>query len=122
MQLKDAKIKVEETYQHLIDYAEARWNVIALQVSDSTANAVTSILTGLSLAVIGLFFLLFLSLSLAIWLGALTNSYALGFLLVSVLYAIIGLLVYSNRQTLLFLPIMNKFLKTLYRNKDDKLI
>jgi hypothetical protein len=122
MQLKDAKIKVEETYQHLIDYAEARWNVIALQVSDSTANAVTSILTGLSLAMIGLFFLLFLSLSLAIWLGALTNSYALGFLLVSVLYAIVGLLVYSNRQTLLFLPIMNKFLKTLYRNKDDKLI
>lgn len=122
MLLKDAKSKVEETYQHLIDYAEARWNVIALQVSDSTANAVTSILMGLSLAVLGVFFLLFASLSLAFWLGELTNSYALGFLLVAVLYAIVGLIVYSNRQKLLFLPIMNKFLKILYRNKDDKLI
>lgn len=122
MLLKDAKSKVEETYQHLIDYAEARWNVIALQVSDSTANAVTSILMGLCLAVLGLFFMLFVSFSLAFWLGELTNSYALGFLLVAVLYAIVGVVVYSNRQKLLFLPIMNKFLKILYRNKDDKLI
>jgi hypothetical protein len=33
MMINEAKEKVEQTYQHLIDYAEARWNVIALDLS-----------------------------------------------------------------------------------------
>lgn len=122
MILKDAKEKVEATYQHLIDYAEARWNLIALDVSDKTANLVTSIVVGIILAVLGLFFLVFASISLALWLGDLTDSSALGFLLVAVLYGLIAALFYVNRNKWLFLPLMNTFLKKLYRNQDDKLI
>ncbi len=122
MIFKDAKEKVELTYQHVIDYAEARWNLIALDVSDKTANLVTSIVMGIILAVLGLFFLVFASISLALWLGDLTENSALGFLLVAVLYGLIGGVVYINRNKWLFLPLMNNFLKKLYRNKDDKLI
>ena len=122
MIFKDAKEKVELTYQHLIDYAEARWNLIALDVSDKTANLVTSIVMGIILAVLGLFFLVFASISLALWLGELTNSSALGFLLVAGLYGLIGVLFFVNRKNWLFLPLMNTFLKKLYMNKDDKLI
>lgn len=122
MILKDAKEKVELTYQHLIDYAEARWNLIALDVSDKTANIVTSIIVGIVLAVLGLFFLVFASVALALWLSDLTNSGALGFLIVAALYGLIGAVVYANRNKWLFLPLMNNFLKKLYRNQDDKLI
>ena len=122
MILKEAKEKVEATYQHLIEYAEARWNLIALDVSDKTANIITSIVVGIILAVLGLFFLVFASISLALWLGDLTDSIALGFLLVAVLYGLIGALVYFNRNKWLFLPLMNNFLQKLYRNQDDKLI
>jgi hypothetical protein len=122
MILKEAKQKAEQTYQHLIDYAEARWNVIALEVSDHTATIATSVVTGIFLGILGLFFVLFLSVSLALWLADLTHSYALGFLLVSVLYGIIGIIVYVNRKRWLFLPFMNKFLKILYRKQNDKLI
>ncbi|WP_373515623.1 phage holin family protein [Persicitalea sp.] len=122
MILKDAKEKVELTYQHLIDYAEARWNLIALDVSDKSANIVTSIIVGIVLAILGLFFLVFASISLALWLGDLTNSTALGFLLVAVIYGLIAALMYANRNKWLFLPLMNTFLRKLYRNQDDKLI
>jgi len=122
MILKDAKEKVETTYQHLIDYAEARWNLIALDISDKTANMVTSIAVGIILAVLGLFFLTFISIALALWLSYLIGSGALGFLLVAVLYGIFGAIVYANRNKWLFLPLMNNFLKKLYRNQDDKLI
>lgn len=122
MILKDAKQKAEQTYQHLIDYAEARWNVIALEVSDHTATIATSVLMGVCLGILGLFFLLFSSISLALWLGDVTQSNALGFLLVALVYGLIGLVVYLNRKKWLFLPFMNKFLKILYRNQDDKLI
>jgi len=122
MILKDAKEKVETTYQHMIDYAEARWNLIALNISDKTANIVTSIAVGIILAVLGLFFLTFISIALALWLSYLIGSGALGFLLVAVLYGIFGAIVYANRNKWLFLPLMNKFLKKLYRNQDDKLI
>ncbi len=122
MILKDAKEKVETTYQHLIDYAEARWNLIALDVSDKTANIVSSVIEGVILAVLGLFFLTFASIALALWLAELTGSAALGFLLVAALYAVIGTLVYLNSNKWLFLPLMNNFLKKLYRNQDDKLI
>ena len=122
MILKDAKEKVETTYQHVIDYAEARWNLIALDVSDKTANIVSSIIEGIILAVLGLFFLTFASIALALWLAELTGSAALGFLIVAALYAVVGLLVYMNSNKWLFLPLMNNFLKKLYRNQDDKLI
>jgi len=122
MILKDAKEKVETTCKHLIDYAEARWNLIALNISDKTANIVTSIAVGIILAVLGLFFLTFISIALALWLSYLIGSGALGFLLVAVLYGIFGAIVYANRNKWLFLPLMNKFLKKLYRNQDDKLI
>ncbi len=122
MILKDAKEKAENTYQHLIDYAEARWNLIALDVSDKTANIVTSIIVGVILAILGLFFLVFASISLAVWLGDLTDSGALGYLIVAVLYGLIAALFFFNRRNWLFLPLMNTFLKKLYRNQDDKLI
>lgn len=122
MILKDAKAKVETTYQHLIDYADARWNLIALDVSDKTANLITSIIVGIILAILGLFFLVFASISLAVWLGSLVDSTALGYLLVALLYGVVGAIVYFNRYKWLFLPLMNTFLKKLYRNQDDKLI
>ena len=122
MILKEAKQKAEQTYQHLIDYAEARWNVIALEVSDHTATIATSIVMGICLGILGLFFVLFISIALALWLADLTHSYALGFLLVAVLYGLIGLVVYANRKRWLFIPFMDKFLKILYRKQNDKLV
>ncbi len=122
MKLKDAKEKAEETYQHLIGYAEARWNVIALQVSDTTANTVTSIVVGIIIGILGLFFLVFASTSLAFWLGSLVDSNALGFLFVALIYALIGLVIFLNRMKWLYMPFLNIFLKKLYKDQDDKLI
>ncbi|MPR32753.1 phage holin family protein [Salmonirosea aquatica] len=122
MIFKEAKQKAEQTYQHLIDYAEARWNVIALEVSDHTATIATSVVMGICLGLLGLFFLFFISTALALWLADLLHSYALGFLLVSVLYGIIGVIVYANRKRWLFLPFMDKFLKILYRKQNDKIV
>ena len=122
MILKEAKQKVELTYQHLIEYAEARWNIIALDVSDKGATIATSVVSGIILGVIAVFFLIFASISLGLWLGSLTDSLALGFLIVAVVYAIVGAVMYLNRKNWLFIPILNKFLQTLYRNQDDKLV
>lgn len=122
MILKDAKEKAEHTYQHLIDYAEARWNIIALDVSDKTATIGTNIIIAVCLGLLGFFFLMFSSLSLAFWLSELTESYALGFLIVAVLYAIIGTIIYLNRKQWMFVPLINKLLKMLYRNQNDKLL
>lgn len=122
MILKEAKEKAGQTYQHLIEYAEARWNLIALDVSDRTATIGTNIIMGICLAMLGFFFLLFSSIALAFWLSELTHSFALGFLIVAILYAITGIIIFINRRKWLFLPLMNKFLQMLYRNQDDKLI
>jgi hypothetical protein len=122
MILKEAKQKAEQTYQHMIDYLEARWNVIALEISDNTATIATSVVMGICLGILGLFFVLFLSIALALWLADLTHSYALGFLLVAVLYGLVGVGVYANRKRWLFIPFMDKFLTILYRKQDDKIV
>ena len=122
MILKDAKEKVEQTYQHVIDYAEARWNMIAIEVADHTATIATSVVMGICLGILGLFFLTFLSIALAFWLADLTHSYALGFLIVGGIYGLIGVVVFANRKRWLFLPFMDKFLQLLYRKQDDKIV
>lgn len=119
MILKEAKEKMEQTYQHFIDYAEARWNMIALEVSDHVATIATSVVVGICLGILGLFFLTFLSIALAFWLADLTHSHALGFLIVSGVYGLIGVVVFVNRKRWLFLPFMDKFLQILYRKQDD---
>jgi small-conductance mechanosensitive channel len=119
MLLQDAKTKAEETFGHLIDYAEARWNVIALQISEKTASVASAVITGVSLAVIGLISMLFLSIALAIWLGGVLNSVAGGYVIVAVIYGVVGAILFSNRKKWIFLPIMNSILESLYREKDD---
>lgn len=119
MLLQDAKSKAEETFGHLIDYAEARWNVIALQISEKTANVASSIITGLALAVIGLISLVFVSIALAMWVGDMLNSIPAGYLIVAVIYAIVGGVLFSNRKKWIFIPLMNSILESLYRERDD---
>lgn len=119
MLLQDAKTKAEETFGHLIEYAEARWNVIALSISEKSANAASALITGVTLGVIGLISLLFVSIALAVWLGDLMNSIPAGFLIVAIIYAVVAGILYSNRKKWIFIPIMNSILETLYREKDD---
>ncbi|GAB2776229.1 hypothetical protein GCM10027275_19220 [Rhabdobacter roseus] len=121
MLFDDAKTKAEETLNHAVGYAEARWNLIALKLSDRTARAATAFVVGIVLGVLAIFFLLFISVSIALALGGLLNNVAVGFLIVALLYALIGIIIFSNRMKLLFFPIMNYLLATFYKDDDDKI-
>ena len=67
--------------------------------------------------VIFLFFLFFASTGLALFLSATIGKSYSGFLIVAVLYLILGLIVWYGRAKLIQVPIMNSIIKRLFANE-----
>ena len=65
-------------------------------------------------------FVLFASVALAFVFSKLTGEYYWGFLIVAGIYLLIGLIVWTMKEKLLRLPIMNAMLRQLFKEEDDE--
>jgi|GEM_PF-530697 len=73
------------------DYIEAQRELVAMTAYQHVAKLSGGLLTGLLIAVLGFGVLAFSSVALAIWLGSLMASMALGFLVVGGIYLLVFL-------------------------------
>ena len=117
--MTDIKTKTLESVGVLIEYFEAKWNVIALDVSDRSAKIISSILMGVTLVLLGFFVVVLLSISAALALGTWLGNFALGFLVVAMLYLLISIVIIRFRFKLLYIPFVNIILKILYKVDSD---
>ena len=66
-----------------------------------------------------IFVLLFLSIGAAIWIGSTYNDYSNGFLYVGLFYLVVSIILYVFRNSLIKVPVINKFLEVLYHAEKD---
>lgn len=67
-------------------YFTAQKNYLKLRTQEQVGKAAGNMFSGLLAAVTGLMFLVFVSIALALWIGAALASHALGFLIVGGIY------------------------------------
>lgn len=108
------KHNAEKLTESISNYAETYYKLSVLKAADKATGIASSTLSGLVLAVLGMFVLMFLSVALALWLGGLLNSAAAGFLLVGVLYAGIITVIVLLSKRIVFPFIRNKIIRKLY--------
>jgi hypothetical protein len=115
--MEETKSNINNLIEHVREYFETRIDLIKTDAADRLSTAASSIASMLILMIAGLFFLLFASAGCAWLIGHYTGNTAIGFFSVAGFYLLVSIVIYSKRDTLIKIPIVNAILKHL---TDDK--
>lgn len=112
--------RVEELATHLKEYINNRIDAAKLNAAEKTSKIVAGFFARTILVVFVSLFVLFGGVSLAFVLGEWTGRLYLGFLIVACLFLVMGLLVWTLRDKLIRIPMMNSILQQLYNEEKDE--
>jgi hypothetical protein len=104
--------------QHLADevksYVNVRIDLLKLNVAETASSIIANTMAKVISGIIFLFFLLFGSIGLSLFLSSVIgNSYS-GFLIVAGIYLALGLLIWYTRKKFIQAPIMNAIIRQLF--------
>jgi len=112
-------IKTSEIIHKLLknskEYIDIVISLLRLEIAEKTSALLSSFFTIMIIALVFFSSLLFLGISIGLGLSFYTGSSFLGFFIVSVLYSIIGLLIWFKREKLIKLPVMNAILSNFFK-------
>ena len=92
-------LKVDSLIHNLTDYIETRIALIKAEAKDDVMKAMRAAMIYGAIAVLGLFFVLFLSLTIALVLNDALDSWFWGFAIVTGLYLIMLIVLYTLRDS-----------------------
>ena len=95
-------------------YIETRMEYAKLDVTEKTVRIVTLLITLFLLTLVIFPFFLFLSFAASYFIGQLLNSVALGFLIVSGVYFVLGMFILILRKPLIMKPMLRMMVKTIF--------
>jgi hypothetical protein len=110
--------------QHLADevksYVNVRIDLLKLNVAETASSIIANTMAKVISGIIFLFFLLFGSIALSLFLSSVIgNSYS-GFLIVSGIYLALGLLIWYTRKKFIQTPIMNAIIRQLFSENGKR--
>ena len=110
-----------ESREQIEQYIQDRILLLKLQTAKKTARLVSLLFTGLALALLGFFVLLFISMMAGYFFASLTGSLYSGFGLVAAFYLLLLVSIVRFRKTLIQNWVADTIIKTFFENdKDDK--
>lgn len=104
--------------EQIKEYAETRIKLIKYKTIDQATGIIASVVAYSIIAVLGLFILLFLNITLALFLGSVLGSYWAGFGCVTLLYIILAILVFVLKAKYIEAPLISLFIKTLFKDNS----
>ena len=116
--MENIATNIEKLYEKAENYTKTSIELVKLQAIDKISEIISSLAVVISIAFIVAIFTLFLNIGVAIWIGDELNNMALGFLIVSGFYALVGLIIFVGRKSLIRIPIDNIIVGTLLKEKN----
>jgi hypothetical protein len=113
-----AQHTVGSAIQHAKNYVDASVKLAKMKAADKTSDAITNTAAYTVAAILGVFVLLFASITLAIGLGNWLDNNVWGFLIVTVFYAALAAVVVLGKQKLIKIPVLNMLLKKMFREEE----
>lgn len=104
--------------EQIKEYIETRISLIKYKVIDQATGIVASIIAYTILAILGLFILVFLSITLALFLGHIIGSYWAGFGCVTLLFIILAALVLVFKAKYIEAPLIGFFITKFFKNNS----
>lgn len=105
---------IEDFNQNLKEYLATRYELTVLKTSQKVSIIASFIMFGSILAILGVLFLLFICLAGGFWLSTLVGSYELGFLILSGIFLLFGIILYAVRKKYILTPLRNRLIKEMF--------
>lgn len=118
-EIDELMYKTGETVEYAKQYVDQQKQLVKLDVAEKSAQIISSAVTGVVMGVVGLMVLLFASLALAFFLGDVFDSIALGFLVVTLIYAIVALVVNAMKRKLVTNPVLSAVITKFFDDGDN---
>ena len=111
--------KVEEMADHVKEYVNNHISAVKLSVAEKTSALLANLIAVTIALLVFVMFVIFSSVAVAFAFAKLTGEYYWGFLIVAGIYLLIGILVWSLKERILRMPIMNAILQQLFNEEED---
>lgn len=111
---------VEEIAIDIKEYINNRIAGMKLSVAEKTSQVLANLWAGMIVIMVFFFFMIFAGIALSFGLGEWIGKTWAGFLVVAILYLLIGMIVWTARGRLLRKPIMNKLIQQLFNDAEDE--
>jgi len=118
MEAQNLKEDAKDILNHAGDYAETFYKLNLVRFTKKVSDVASVVVNSVLIFFISLCMLLFISFAGAWWLGDVTNSRALGFLLVGGFYLLIILVLVLMRKKVISPFIRNTLIRKIYEEKD----
>jgi len=110
--------KFDDIIKHIKEYVNNSISLLKIELAEKISGIISNIIALFFVIIIFLLVLIFFSISLALLLGKITGENFWGFLIVSGLYFIIGILLWRGKERIIRIPIMNSILRQLFKEED----
>lgn len=109
--------RLKDIPDHVLDYLKTKFELYKVLAIEQISQAASNIVLGVLLFLIGLFTLIFLSITLALVIGKALDDNYLGFLIVSCIYIIAGIILFTMKKKLILEPITNLIIQKVFDNE-----
>ena len=121
MEAQNLKEDVKDIFNHAGDYAETFYKLSLVRLTKKVSDIGSGLVNSVLIFFISLCTLLFISFAGAWWLGDITNSRALGFLLIAGFYLLIIFILVLMRKKVISPFIRNTLIRKFYEEKNKVL-
>lgn len=108
-----------ESYGYLTNYLNNRVDYLKLEAAETSALVISSLLTLFVISFMAVIVLGFGSVALALYLGTLLDNLALGFLIVTLAYFVITVLVFLLRHRLITNPLLTMVISKFFQPQNN---
>ncbi len=111
--------RAEEMVNTVKDYINIRVETVKLGVAEKTSKIVANIVAAVAVALVFFLFMIFSGIALSVALGGWIGKPWAGFLVVALLYLLIGIIAWSARGKLIRLPLMNALIQQFFNDDEE---
>ena len=117
--MENEKSNIEQVIHHLEEYIKTRSRLEKLKAAEKSSVSASFFFSSIILLLVGFFILAFGGISLAFFISAYAGSMLYGFLCVTGLFLMAGVMLYSRRRAWLETPMMNSIIKKIFQQPNE---
>lgn len=111
--------KFDDLIIHVKEYVNNSISLFKIEIAEKISGIISNIIALFFVIIIFMLVLVFFSISLALILGKITGENYWGFLIVSGIYFLLGIMLWRGKDRIIRVPIMNSILRQLFKQEDQ---
>jgi Putative Actinobacterial Holin-X, holin superfamily III len=113
METQQPKNALESLFETTSSYVETRVELAKLKAVKKSSEVASTLISKMIIAAVIFLFLMVFNIGVGFWLGDMLGKTHYGFFVLSLLYLLIGAIIYASRDKWLKIPVANSIIKSI---------